>query len=42
MTEIERIIRKGVIKEDFLKEEVRNDFLVTSERKKLWAVLLDM
>lgn len=42
MTEIERIIQKGVITEDFLKEEVRNDFLVTTERKKLWGVILDL
>ena len=42
MTEIERIIKKGTIKEDFLKEEVRNDFLVTTDRKKLWAVILDL
>ncbi len=42
MTEIERIIQKGFITEDFLREEVRNDFLVTNERKKLWAVILDL
>ena len=42
MTEIERIIQKGSIPADFLKEEVRNDFLVTKERKKLWAVILDL
>ena len=42
MTEIERIIKKGVITKDFLKEEVRNDFRVTTERKKLWAILLDL
>lgn len=42
MTECERIINKGVIREDFLKEEVICDFLVDSDRKKLWAVLLDM
>lgn len=42
MTEVERIIQKGVIPEDFLKEEVRNDFLVTTERKKIWIVLLDL
>jgi len=42
MTEIERILEKGVIKEEFLREEVRNDFLVTTERKKLWAVILDL
>ena len=42
MTEIERIIKKGLIPESFLKEEIRNDFVVTTERKKLWAVILDM
>lgn len=42
MIEIERIISKGVIPESFLKEEIRNDFVVTTERKKLWAVILDM
>lgn len=42
MTEIERILQKGIIKGDFLREEVRNDFLVTTERKKLWAIILDM
>lgn len=42
MTEIERIINKGIITENFLKEEIRNDFLITTERKKLWAVILDI
>lgn len=42
MTEIERIIRKGDIPESFLREEIRNDFLVTTERKKIWTVLLDL
>ncbi len=42
MTECERIIEKGVITRDFLKEEVVCDFLVTTERKKLFAVLLDL
>ena len=42
MIEAERLIKKGIITEDFLKEEVICDFLVTTERKKLWAVLLDM
>ena len=42
MTEIERIIKKGIITADFLKEEVRNDFVVTTERKKLWAIILDL
>ena len=42
MSEIERIINKGIISEAFLKEEIRNDFLVTTERKKIWMILLDM
>lgn len=42
MTECERIINKGVLTEDYLKEEVICDFLVDSNRKKLWAVLLEM
>ena len=42
MTECERIIEKGVINRDFLKEEIVCDFLVTTERKKLFAVLLDL
>lgn len=42
MTEIERILKKGVVSEEFLKEEIRNDFVVTVERKKIWAVILDL
>lgn len=42
MTEIDRILEKGVIVEGFLKEETVCDFLVTKERKKLFAVLLDL
>ena len=42
MKEVERIIQKGVIPEDFLKEEVRNDYLVTTQRKRIWTVLLDL
>lgn len=42
MTECERIIQKGIVSEDFLKEETICDFLVTTERKKLFAVLLDI
>ena len=42
MTECERFVAEGVLPEDFFKEEVRCDFLVTTERKKVWAVELDM
>jgi lipopolysaccharide cholinephosphotransferase len=42
MTECERIINEGILPKDYFKEEVKNDFLVTTERKKLFAVLLDI
>ena len=42
MTECERLINEGKFSEDFLKEEVRNDFLVDRERKKLWMLSLDL
>jgi len=42
MTECERIIAKGIIPKEFLKEETLCDFLVTEERKKLWMISLDM
>ena len=42
MKECERIISRGVISPDFLNEEVRNDFLVDVNRKKLWTILIDL
>ena len=42
MVETDRIIEAGILPESFFKEEIRNDFLVTTSRKKLWAVLLDL
>lgn len=42
MTECERFIAEGFLQKDFFKEEVRCDFLVTTERKKLWAIGLDL
>ena len=42
MTECERIIQSGLIREDFLKEENRDDFYISKERKKTWAVNLDL
>lgn len=42
MTEIERIIQKGIVSEDFLKEEIRSGYLVSTERKKIWTVILDL
>ena len=42
MTECERLIENGTFSPDFFKEEVRCDFLVTAERKKIWAIELDL
>lgn len=42
MTECDRLIKEGKFSEDFLKEEVRDGFLVNRERKKLWMISLDM
>ena len=42
MTECERIIKEGILPKSFFEPEVKNDFLVTTERKKLFAVLLDL
>lgn len=42
MTEVERIIDEGIIPADYLKPEVRCDFLVDKNRKKLWIILLDL
>lgn len=40
--EIERILSKGTIPRDFLKEEVLFDYKVTKEKKKIWLVELDL
>lgn len=42
MTEIDRIIEKGSISEDFLKPETICDFYVDESRKKIWAIELDI
>ena len=42
MTECERIIKNGFLPESFFEEEVRCDFMVTKERKKIWAIELDL
>ena len=42
MTECERIIQAGRISQDFLSEEVRCDFRVDLDRKKLWMGSLDL
>lgn len=42
MTECERIIQKGILDKKFFEEEIRCDFLVTTKRKKIWAVEIDL
>ena len=42
MSEIERILNKGIISRSYLKEEIKSDFLIDSSRKKLCVILLDL
>lgn len=42
MTEIERILAKGLFTEEFLKPETICEFHVDERRKKLWLVVLDL
>ena len=42
MTQCERLIAEGVFKKDFFKEEIKNDFLVDTTRKKIWAIEIDL
>ena len=42
MTECERFIKEGLFPSDFFKEEIQCGFRVTTERKKIWAVAIDL
>ena len=42
MTECERIIEQGILPASFFEEEVQCDFVITKERKKIWAIELDL
>lgn len=42
MTECERLIQEGIFDESFFKEETICDFLVTTKRKKVWAIEIDI
>ena len=42
MTECERIIEQGILPASFFVEDLRCDFVVTKERKKIWAVEIDL
>lgn len=41
-TESERIVNSGLLTADYFNEEIKCDFLVNTQRKKIWAVLLDL
>ena len=41
-TECQRIIEEGILPGEFFQEETICDFLVTIERKKIWAISLDL
>ena len=42
MTECERLKKQGKFPVDFFLEEIRDDFFVDENRKKIWAICLDM
>ena len=42
MTECERLISEGLFEKSFFEEEVRNDFLVDTTRKRVWAIEIDL
>lgn len=42
MTECERIVNQGILSPEFLQKQVICDFTVDENKKKIWAVLLDM
>lgn len=42
MTECERIIKQGILPENFFEEEIRCDYKVSREKKQLWALQIDL
>lgn len=42
MTEVERIIKEGILSESFFKPETICDFYVDEKRKKIWAIEIDL
>ena len=42
MTEIERIKQEGWLPENFWNEEIRDEYLVSAEMKKVWAIEMDL
>lgn len=42
MTECERLVSEGIIPSDFFREEIRNEYKISSETKKVWAIQIDL
>lgn len=42
MTEVQKLLDKGFISEDFLKEEVRDEYRISTTLKKTWAIQMDL
>lgn len=42
MTECERIVEQGFLPSSFFEEEIRCDYKVTHEMKKVWAIYLEL
>ena len=42
MTEIERIKQEGWLPENFWAEEIRDEYFVSAEMKKVWAIEMDL
>ena len=42
MTECQRIIEQGFINREYLNQETRDDYLITTEKKKVWVIELDL
>ncbi|MGN1433985.1 MAG: phosphorylcholine transferase LicD [Ruminococcus sp.] len=42
MTECERIIKNGILTKDYFKSETKCDFFVDEQRKKVWAIEIDL
>lgn len=42
MTEYEKVKKKGIVSEDFFKEEIICDYKVSERLKKLWSIELDL
>ncbi len=42
MTELERIVKNAIVEPNFLEPETRDDFYIDENRKKVWALSIDL